>query len=182
MYSWTLITGDTPQSVDATRLRQSLGAFATGVCLVTTVTEAGKREGMTVNSFSSVSLTPPLVLWSVRDDARSADAFIAARHFVIHVLSAGQKELALHFARPAADKFAAWEDAFAPGLGGCPRLREAAAVFECTTWSRHGEGDHTILVGRVDAFDTTPAEPLLFHAGQIRTAPELAQALGRPSP
>jgi flavin reductase (DIM6/NTAB) family NADH-FMN oxidoreductase RutF len=178
MYSWTLVTGDTPQSVDATRLRQSLGAFATGVCLVTTVTSTGKREGMTVNSFSSVSLTPPLVLWSIRDDARSAEAFISARHYVIHVLAATQKELALHFARSAADKFEDWEGAFVPGLGGCPRLREAAATFECTAWSRHGEGDHTILVGRVDAFDSTAAEPLLFHAGQIRTPPELAQATG----
>src|ERR1700761_6589283 len=120
MYSWTLITGDTPVTTDARSFRQSLGSFPTGVCLVTTVTPDGKREGMTINSFASVSLAPPLILWSIRDDARSADAFVAGRHFVLSVLSATQHQLALHFAKPAPDKFAAWEDSFEAGLAGCP--------------------------------------------------------------
>jgi len=175
MYSWTLITGDTPRTSDASRLRQSLGAFATGVCLITTVGPDGKREGLTVNSFASVSLAPPLVLWSIRDDTRSADIFLRASHYVIHVLRAQQKDLALHFARPAPDKFAAYEDAFDVGLGACPRLRESAATFECTAWSQHQEGDHTILVGRVDAFSEGCAQPLLFHAGRLGTLPELAR-------
>jgi len=174
MYSWTLITGDTPRTSDASRLRQSLGAFATGVCLITTVGADGKREGITVNSFASVSLDPALVLWSIRDDTRSADVFLTARHYVIHVMRAEQKALALHFAKPAVDKFAAHEDAFEPGLGGCPRLIDSAATFECTAWSQHQEGDHTILVGRVDAFSGGSAQPLLFHAGRLGTLPELA--------
>jgi flavin reductase (DIM6/NTAB) family NADH-FMN oxidoreductase RutF len=174
VYSWTLGTGDVPASSSATQLRNALGSFATGVCLITTVGPDGKREGITVNSFASVSLAPPLVLWSIRDDARSADAFLAARHYVIHVLEAGQKELALHFARPAADKFEACADAFTIGLGGCPVLHEAAAVFECSAWSQYQEGDHTILVGRVDGFRAKAAAPLLFHAGQLGTPGELA--------
>jgi Flavin reductase like domain len=110
MYSWTLITGDTPVTTDARSFRQSLGTFPTGVCLVTTVSTDGKCEGMTINSFASVSLDPPLILWSIRDDARSADAFIGGRHFILSVLAASQRQIALHFARPARDKFAAAPD------------------------------------------------------------------------
>src|ERR1700761_1034143 len=136
MYSWTLITGDTPVTTDARSFRQSLGSFPTGVCLVTTVTPDGKREGMTINSFASVSLAPPLILWSIRDDARSADAFVTGRHFVLSVLAASQQKLALHCAKPAPDKFADWEGAFDLGVGGCPRLRDSVATFECSIYSR----------------------------------------------
>src|SRR5260221_9468813 len=118
MYSWTLITGDTPVTSDARSFRQSLGAFPTGVCLVTTVAPDGKCEGMTINSFASVSLAPPLILWSIRDDARSADAFIASDHFILSVLGASQHSLALHFSRPAVDKFVACEQDFDSGIGG----------------------------------------------------------------
>ncbi|HSV45988.1 MAG TPA: flavin reductase family protein [Ramlibacter sp.] len=177
MYSWTLITGDTPQTVDAGRLRQALGAFPTGVCLVTTVTADGKREGMTINSFASVSLDPPLILWSIRDDARSAEAFLASRHFTLSILAADQKELAGHFARPAPDKFALYEDQFSVGLGGCPRLLRSVATFECSLWSRYQEGDHTILVGRVGSYSQSEAKPLLFHSGQMGSVWELAQKI-----
>jgi flavin reductase (DIM6/NTAB) family NADH-FMN oxidoreductase RutF len=174
MYSWTLITGDEPANSNAAQLRSALAAFATGVCLITTLGPDGKREGITVNSFASVSLAPPLVLWSIRDDTRSADVFLKARHYVIHVLGAQQKDLALHFARPAPDKFAAFEDAFTPGLGGCPCLRESAARFECTAWSQHQEGDHSILVGRVEAFTSSESSPLLFLAGRLGSIQDLA--------
>src|SRR5277367_225658 len=139
MYSWTLITGDVPQTSDARAFRQSLGTFPTGVCLVTTVSDAGKREGMTINSFASVSLAPPLILWSIRDDARSADAVIGGPHFILSVLSASQRAMAMHFAKPAPDKFAGWEQEFADGIGGCPKLRASVATFECTTYSRYQE-------------------------------------------
>lgn len=177
MYSWTPISDEQAPTLDARRLRQALGAFGTGVCLVTTVGRDGKREGMTINSFASVSLAPPLVLWSLRDEARSADVFLAVRHFVIHVLAADQAALALHFSRAAADKFAAHEDAFEPGIAGCPRLRRSAARYECTTYSRHEEGDHTIIVGRVEAFEHEALEPLMFHAGKMGSLRELALAL-----
>jgi flavin reductase (DIM6/NTAB) family NADH-FMN oxidoreductase RutF len=174
MYSWTLITGDMPATVDARALRHSLGAFPTGVCLVTTVSD-GKREGMTINSFASVSLDPPLILWSIRDDARSADAFIAGRYFVLSVLTAAQQPLALHFARPAADKFSAWEADFERGVGGCPRLKRSVATFECTMYSRHQEGDHTILLGRVEHHTRSAEPPLILHRGQMGSLWDLAQ-------
>lgn len=181
MYSWALITGDAADSVDARELRQALGAFPTGVCLVTTVTAQGKREGMTINSFASVSLDPPLILWSIRDDARSADAFLAARAFNLSVLGADQRALALHFARPAPDKFAAHEDAFETADNHCPRLRDGVATFECSVYSRHQEGDHTMLLGRIERFTRTDTAPLLFHSGQMGSLWDLARTLARPA-
>ena len=181
MYSWTLITGDTPVTTDARSFRQSLGTFPTGVCLVTTVSPEGKCEGMTINSFASVSLDPPLILWSIRDDARSADAFISGRHFILSVLSASQRPLAHHFARPAPDKFADWRDHFDfdNAIGGCPRLRESVATFECSTYSRHQEGDHTILLGRVEQHTRSEAAPLLLHMGQMGSLWDLAKDFPR---
>jgi flavin reductase (DIM6/NTAB) family NADH-FMN oxidoreductase RutF len=176
MFSWAPIATEAT-SHDANLFRQALGSFPTGVCLVTTVSAGGKREGMTINSFASVSLAPPLILWSVRDEARSADVFLVCRHFTLSVLSAQQRELAAHFARPALDKFADHEDRFDVGLGGCPLLRDAVATFECTTYSRYSEGDHTILLGRVERFEKNQAAPLLFHSGQMGSLWELAAKL-----
>ena len=179
MYSWTLITGDIPQTSDARAFRQSLATFPTGVCLVTTVSEQGKREGMTINSFASVSLAPPLILWSIRDDARSADAFIGGPHFILSVLSASQRDLAMHFARPAPDKFAGWEQEFDAGIGGCPKLLTSVATFECTTYSRYQEGDHTILLGRVEHHCKSATVPLVLHMGEMGSLWELATTANR---
>jgi flavin reductase (DIM6/NTAB) family NADH-FMN oxidoreductase RutF len=176
MYSWTLITGDVPTTVDARSFRESLGSFPTGVCLVTTVSPGGKREGMTINSFASVSLAPPLILWSIRDDARSADAFICNAHFILSVLGEGQHSLALHFARAAADKFAEHEQEFEAGLAGCPRLRRSVATFECSTYSRHQEGDHTILLGKVESHTRSADAPLILHMGAMGSLQDLARA------
>ncbi len=181
MYSWALITGDAADTVDARALRQALGAFPTGVCLVTTATPDGKREGMTINSFASVSLDPPLLLWSIRDDARSADAFLAARSFNLSVLAASQRELAWHFAKPAPDKFERFEADFGTAANGCPRLLESVATFECATYSRHQEGDHTVLLGRIERFSRSDAAPLLFHSGQMGSLWELAGTLAQPA-
>ena len=176
MFSWAPITSDAP-ALDASLFRQALGSFPTGVCLVTTVSAGGKREGMTINSFASVSLAPPLILWSVRDEARSADVFLTCRHFTLSVLAAQQRDLASHFARPSLDKFADHEDRFELGVGGCPLLQGAVATFECTTYSRYSEGDHTILLGRVERFTKSDAPPLLFHSGQMGSLGELAARL-----
>ena len=181
MYSWALITGDTPGSIDARQFRQALGSFPTGVCLVTTVCADGKREGMTVNSFTSVSLDPPLILWSVRNETGSGDAFITGRAFNLSVLSCEQRELALHFARPAPDKFERFEAEFDVATNGCPRLESAVATFECSTYSRHQEGDHTILLGRVDRFSSSDKPPLLLHSGQMGSLWDLAQSLVQPA-
>ncbi len=181
MFSWALITGDAAGTVDARRFRQALGAFPTGVCLVTTVTADGKYEGMTINSFASVSLEPPLILWSIRDAARSADAFLGARSFNLSVLAAPQRDLALHFARAAPDKFEAFVEAFEIAPNGCPRLKGAVATFDCSVYSRHAEGDHTILLGRVDRFTCSDSAPLLFHSGQMGSLWDLASTLAQPA-
>ena len=175
MYSWTLITGDVPTTVDARAFRQSLGTFPTGVCLVTTVSPGGKREGMTINSFASVSLAPPLILWSIRDAARSADAFISNDHFILSVLGESQQALASHFARAAADKFAEYEQDFDTGLVGCPRLRRSVATFECSRYSRHQEGDHTILLGKVEHHTRSADAPLILHMGAMGSLQDLAK-------
>jgi flavin reductase (DIM6/NTAB) family NADH-FMN oxidoreductase RutF len=128
-----------------------------------------------------VSLDPPLLLWSIRDDTRSADAFLASRSFNLSVLSAGQRELAWHFAKPAADKFERYAEAFEAGSSNeCPRLVDSVATFECSTYSRHQEGDHTIILGRVEHFSRTETPPLLFHSGQMGSLWELAATLAQP--
>lgn len=167
MYSW--ISLDTPVGLapDARALRASLGRYATGVCLVTTVAHGGKREGMTINSFASVSLSPPLVLWSISNDARSAEVFLSAEKYNISVLGVAHKDLAFHFARPAEDKFERYAGSFVAGHNGLPRVLGALTAYECSVYSRHIEGDHTILIGRVEHFEGEDLEPLLFHSGKL---------------
>src|SRR3569833_677404 len=96
MYSWAIITGDTPTTTDAVSFRQSLGCFPTGVCLVSTVAEGGKREGMTINSNTTKTHEPPKKHRRNRNEARSAAAFIGSSHFIVSVLAASQRELAQH--------------------------------------------------------------------------------------
>ena len=176
MYSW--ISLDTPAGLapDARALRAALGRYATGVCLVTTVAPGGKREGMTINSFASVSLSPPLVLWSISNEARSADVFLGAQRYNISVLGAAHQDLALHFARPAEDKFERCADDFVSGRNGLPRVRGALTAYECSVYSRHAEGDHTILIGRIEHFESADSEPLLFHAGKLGGLADLLPA------
>lgn len=152
----------------AQEFRQALGLFATGVTIVTARAADGRPVGLTVNSFSSVSLAPPLVLWSLGSRAGSLAVFEAATHFAIHILGAQQRALAERFATRDIDRFAdvAWHD----GPGGVPVLDEAAAVFECRSRNRHVEGDHVIFIGEVLACRHVPgATPLIFHGGRFYT-------------
>ena len=171
MFSWMPFeaprAGSVNEPVNAREFRAALGAFPTGVCLITTADENGKHEGLTANSFSSVSMDPPLVLWSLANHAASAGIFIKAKHFAIHVLGAADGALAMHFARPAKDKFEAYAGRFEAGLGGCPVLAGAVAVFECSSYSQYEGGDHTIFVGRVEKFTREHLDPLAFHAGKL---------------
>ncbi|NML42348.1 flavin reductase family protein [Ramlibacter sp. G-1-2-2] len=157
--------GDLP--VDPRELRNALGRFATGVCVVTTRTATGQAAGLTVNSFSSVSLDPPLVAWCLGRKAPSLRAFAQAEHFAVHVMAQDQHALAMHFARPAEDKFAAVREAFEPGLGEVPVLKDALARFECRKASTVEGGDHLIFIGRVERFAYADRAPLLFHAGRF---------------
>jgi len=146
------------------QLRQALGRFATGVTIVTCRDAAGAPAGLTVNSFSGVSLDPPLVLWSLRRASPSLKAFGAARHFNVNVLAENQSGLSKRFAASRPDKFA--EGSWSDGRTGVPLLGGCAATFECEVIARHDIGDHVLFVGRVLGVHTSTAVPLLFQAGR----------------
>lgn len=151
-------------------LRDALGRFVTGVTVVTTMTPEGPL-GITANSFASVSLRPPLVLWSPARKSRRFPAFEGASHFAVHVLSVGQQPLAEAFASPG-DPFAAV--AFGAGLGGVPLLDGCAARFECRHAAGHDAGDHLIVVGEVLRLAHSDLPPLIFHRGRYRALAALA--------
>jgi flavin reductase (DIM6/NTAB) family NADH-FMN oxidoreductase RutF len=148
--------------------RAALGMFATGVTIVTARGADGAPVGLTANSFNSVSLEPPLVLWSLARSAGSMPAFERGSHYAINILAAEQHALAERFASKAIDRFA--DLVFREGAGGAPLLDGAAAVFECFNRSRYEEGDHVIFVGEVERCSSRPgAQPLIFHGGRYFT-------------
>jgi flavin reductase (DIM6/NTAB) family NADH-FMN oxidoreductase RutF len=155
------------EATDPRLLRQALGRFATGVTVITTRTPDGKYEGLTANSFSAVSLDPPLVLWSLRLAAASLPSFKSSGHFVVNVLSTAQSLTSQHFATPRHDKF---EDVtFSTGIGGSPMLDDSLAIFECRTETMIEGGDHMIFIGRVIRAHYRDGEPLIFAAGRYGT-------------
>jgi flavin reductase (DIM6/NTAB) family NADH-FMN oxidoreductase RutF len=148
-----------------TDFRAALGMFATGVTIVTARDADGSPVGLTANSFNSVSLEPPLVLWSLARSAGSMPAFERGSHYSINILAADQYALAERFASKSLDRFA--QLSFREGAGGAPILEGAAAVFECFNRSRYEEGDHVIFVGEVERCEWRPgAQPLIFHGGR----------------
>jgi flavin reductase (DIM6/NTAB) family NADH-FMN oxidoreductase RutF len=151
------------EAVDPGALRRVMGRCATGVVVVTT-SHLGRREGLTANSFATVSLDPPLLLWSLARKARSLDTFAAAPAFAISVLAADQAHLSRHFSTAHADKF----DGVPHDLdgNGCPVLRGAIAVFECTRHATADGGDHVIFIGRITRAHHHPGEPLIYHERQ----------------
>jgi flavin reductase (DIM6/NTAB) family NADH-FMN oxidoreductase RutF len=162
---------------DPRELRRALGQFATGVTVVTTLGEDGRRIGVTANSFTSLSLEPPLVLWCLDRIAPSLPAFQAASHFAINVLCAQQHYLSRQFAAPAEDKFASVQ--WSEGPGGVPLLDGVLAHFVCRTVRQIEAGDHVIVIGEVERFESFDGEPLVFHSGAYRVAtrhPELDPA------
>lgn len=155
-----------PPNFSPTEFRQALGMFATGVTIVTARAQNGTLVGLTANSFNSVSLSPPLVLWSLARSAGSLAAFSTGSHYAINILSADQQDLARQFAAKDKDRFASVQ--FVPGSGGAPLIAGAVATFECFNRSRYEEGDHVIFVGEVERCHYQPgASPLLFHGGKF---------------
>lgn len=148
-------------------LRRALAQFATGVTVVTVLSSDAEPVGMTANSFASVSLDPPLALWSLARSAASFEAFRRASRWRVHVLAADQLEVAKRFATRGADKFAVGEWTYPPGAP--PQLHHCVAWYECTSRSQHDEGDHVILVGRIDALGTPGGSPLIFHDSRYVT-------------
>lgn len=152
-------------SVDPREFRNALGNFATGVTIVTTMSEDREPVGLTANSFSSVSLDPPLVLFCLDRGSYSFAHFQASTHFVVNILSAEQKDISNHFAKAAVDK---WHDVSFDICGvGCPAFSDALAVFECETQDIHEAGDHIIIIGKVESFRRRDdGEPLLYFRGR----------------
>ncbi|WP_421534789.1 p-hydroxyphenylacetate 3-hydroxylase reductase component [Pseudomonas marginalis] len=148
---------------DPRAFRRALGNFATGVTVVTAADASGRKVGVTANSFNSVSLDPPLVLWSIDKRSSSHGVFEEASHFAVNVLAADQIDLSNNFARPKDDRFA--EIAYAPGEGGAPVFADCAARFHCEKYQQVDGGDHWIMIGKVVAFDDFGRSPLLYHQG-----------------
>ena len=142
--------------------------FATGVTIVTARSAAGDLVGLTARSFNSVSLTPPLVLWSLSRSAASMGVLATGSHYAINVLAADQKELAERFAQRGVDRWAGVKHR--PGVHHAPLLEGAVATFECFNRSRYDEGDHVIFVGEVERCSHhVGAAPLLYHGGRFYT-------------
>jgi flavin reductase (DIM6/NTAB) family NADH-FMN oxidoreductase RutF len=153
-----------PPAIDPRDLRQALGAFGTGVTVVTTLDEQGRPVGVTANSFNSVSLDPPIVLWSLRTSSPSLGAFDTCGRFVINVLTLEQVPLSRRFSTPIPDKFQGVSHM--PGCEGLPVLADCAAVFECRTEQRLEVGDHILYLGRVEAYHHKPRPALLYCQGR----------------
>ncbi len=161
-------TNAAPPSFTSSDFRAALGMFATGVTIVTARTADGALVGLTANSFNSVSLSPPLVLWSLARAASSLEAFSTGSHYAVHILAAGQKSWAQQFASKVPDR---WQGVdYQLSASGVPLLSGCAARFECFNRSRYEEGDHVIFVGEVERCTTQPGTtPLLFHGGKFYT-------------
>ncbi|HTH98419.1 MAG TPA: flavin reductase family protein [Stellaceae bacterium] len=154
--------------------RNALGRFATGVTLVTAEVE-GQLLGATVSSFNSVSLSPPLILFSLSRTAKGFPLWRQATHFGVTVLGHDQHDLSDRFARGGVDKWAG----IVPkrGIAGVPLIEGGIACFECVTHAFHDGGDHEIVIGRVLDFSVGDADPLLFHGGRYRHLRELETTL-----
>jgi len=145
--------------------RRTLGCFPTGVAVVTTVTRDNDPIGVTVNSFSSVSLDPPLILWSLARTAWSLPHFVSARSFGINILARHQQDICIAFSRNVKDRFegVSWHR----GIDGIPILDDTVATLQCRQRTRYDGGDHEIFVGQVLECRSTDHDPLMFYRGQL---------------
>lgn len=169
------MTDTTQPAFDPKDFRNTLGLFATGVTIVTTQTEDGENIGMTANSFNSVSLEPPLVLWSLAKKAYSREAFEKAEHWNVHILASSQEDLSNRFARAGEDKFGglALED----GVSDAPLIPGCTARFQCKTKFQYEGGDHIIFVGEVLEYDRSELSPLLYVSGGYALAAHKAKPI-----
>jgi flavin reductase (DIM6/NTAB) family NADH-FMN oxidoreductase RutF len=157
--------GDERPAFDQRQFRDALAQFATGVTIVCTRAPNGRYVGFTANSFNSVSLDPPLILWTIARRSGSLAAFDSAERYAVNVLSSEQANLARRFSRPHADRFAGvahrlgWSDA--PLIDGC------VAWLECRHHARHSAGDHVVFVGEVVTVERARGQALIFHQGRF---------------
>lgn len=147
--------------------RDTLGSFATGVTILTALAPDGELIGVTISSFNSVSLNPPLILWSLSCDSPRLEAFRGATHYAVNVLAADQQVVSDAFAGRDEDRFG--NVRIRQGLAGIPLIEGCTAWFECANETQYPGGDHLIFVGRVERFQrAATADPLIFHAGRYR--------------
>ena len=152
-------------SFDLRTFRETLGLFVTGVTIITTRDERGDPVGITANSFNSVSLDPPLILWSVGLKALSLSAFSDAQAFAVHILRDDQASLSQRFATSGVDKFRELD--VESGLGGAPLLPDCAARLECSLFAKYPAGDHLLFIAKVERLTSDPAAmPLVYHGGR----------------
>jgi len=168
MPSHSRAPGDDRPAFDQRQFRDALAQFATGVTIVCTREPTGRYVGFTANSFNSVSLDPPLILWTITRRSASLTAFETAERYAVNVLSSEQADLARRFSRPHADRFAGvahrlgWSDA--PLIDGC------IAWLECRHHGRHPAGDHVVFVGEVVTVERARGQPLIFHEGRFTSS------------
>ncbi len=161
----TLAPASTPApAIDPTDLRRCLGSFVTGVTVITVLDDEGTPIGMTANSFNSVSLDPPLIVWSLRMNARSFPVYSKAKRFVVNILSEEQIDVSNHFAKSGPDRFKGI--ATTPGIDGVPLIDGCAAYLECRTEAIYPGGDHLLFLGRVERIVGSARKPLAFGAGK----------------
>ncbi|NOX69764.1 MAG: flavin reductase family protein [Gammaproteobacteria bacterium] len=149
--------------IDSREFRDALSSYPTGVAVITTRDRHGEPVGITVNSFASVSLDPPLILWSIDNDSGFYDVFMQTNHFAVHILRSDQRQLSHDFSSENANHFD--DVGHDTGIANLPLLKTYSAVFQCEVSNRHSEGDHVILLGRVLELQNRPAKPLVFFAG-----------------
>ncbi|MBA0127582.1 flavin reductase family protein [Haloechinothrix sp. YIM 98757] len=164
----TLTEHAVTRDFDPRELRTALGRYTTGVTVITASTAGGHRIGVTANSFTSVSLEPPLVAWCPAKRAPSLPDLAQATHFAVNVLAAEQHRLSTQFATPAPDKFDGV--ATTEGLGAAPLIEGALARFQCRPVRWVDAGDHVICIAEVERFDTADGDPLVFHGGAYHVA------------
>ena len=160
---------------DSRRFRDALSRFPTGVVIVTAATRDGERLGMTMSSFNSVSLDPPLVLFSIRRAALAFAQWCEVTHYAVNVLAEEQEGLSNQFARARGDKW----DGVTPRIGGtgAPLMPNASVAFECAAHARHDGGDHEIFIGRVvEIHEQAARRPLVFFEGRYRRLAAAASA------
>ena len=156
------------KDIDVKTLRNCFGKFATGITVITAVAPDGTKIGLTVNSFSSLSLDPPMILWSLDKKSKSLDALKYATHFAVNVLASDQMDISNNFARTSDDKFDHVE--LADSKCGLPLLAGTVAHLECKNVGTYEGGDHLIFIGEVEYFDTCNKKPLLYTNGQYTIA------------
>lgn len=160
----------TAAAFDAAEFRRTLGYFATGVTVITTRGLDRQPIGMTCNSFSSLSLDPPLIHWSIATSSRNHAVIRYAQFFAVHVLDASQDRLCKQFSARDGDRFAGLE--LEAGLHDVPLLKDCLVRFECATYAQHAAGDHTLIIGHVRRLKRGNGRPLIFYRGALSALDE----------